>query len=71
MQLAQISVRVFGGAEVGLADDFDQRYARAIEIDQDAIGLVDVLAGVFLQMDARPGGCGWTAVAASSAQISI
>ena len=53
MQRAQICARILGAAHVGLADDLDQRHARAIEVDQRAIGLMDVFAGVFLEMDSR------------------
>ena len=70
-QFAQISSGLFGGAEVGLADDFHQGYARAVEIDQAAIGRVDVLAGVFLQVDADQADAGRAAVAGLTGQIDV
>ena len=50
-QLAQIAARFFRPAEIGLAHDLDQRHAGAVEVDQAVIRLVDILAGVFLQMN--------------------
>ena len=51
---AQISTGLGRGAEIGLADDFQQRHAAAIVVDQTAVaaGVVDVLAGVLFHVDA-------------------
>ena len=52
---AQISPGFFGGAHVGFADDFQQRHAGAVEIDQTrvAVGVVNIFAGVLFHVDAR------------------
>ena len=44
-----------GRANVGFADDFDQRDAAAVDVDQAVVGAVDVdqLAGVLFEVNAR------------------
>ena len=51
MQRAEVGARILGAAHVRFADDLDQRHSRAIEVDQRTVGLVDVLARVFLEMN--------------------
>ena len=53
-QLVEVSCRFFRGANVGTRDDFHQRYASAIEIDEGFAGaeIVDRFAGVLLQVEA-------------------
>ena len=56
LQFGQIGLGFGGRAQVGLADDFQQRRAGAIQVDA-AVGLagrfvVHALAGVFLQVGA-------------------
>ena len=55
LSVSQIGAGFRGGAQVGLADDFQQRHAGAIEIDEArvAMGVVDIFAGVFFHVDAR------------------
>ena len=56
LQLGQIGVRFVGAAQVGLADDFDERSATAVEIDIRVAGrigepVVDALAGIVFHVD--------------------
>ena len=53
-QRLEVLGRLVGGAQVGLADDLEQRHAGAVQVDQRAAAgrVVDVLAGVLLHVDA-------------------
>ena len=58
LQARQVFVGFVGRSDVGLADDFNQRHAGAVEVDGSLFGgvgkaFVQALAGVFFQMDAR------------------
>jgi hypothetical protein len=54
-QLAQIRASLGGSADIGLADDLEQRDAGAVVVDQAGVAvlIVNVLAGVLLHVDAR------------------
>ena len=58
LHLGEVGVGFVGAAHVGLADDFDQRRAAAVQVDVGvAVGIleavVDALAGVVFHVDAR------------------
>ena len=52
LRLRQTGVRLGRGAQVGSADDLDQRRADSVEVDEAALVRVHALAGVLLEVDA-------------------
>ena len=54
LQLFQAATRIGRRADVGLGDDFEQRNARAVQVDLGKAAVaVGQLAGIFLEMDPR------------------
>ena len=51
-QRLEVLARILGGAQLRVPDDLDERHARAVEVDVRSVLGVDVLARVFLEVDA-------------------
>src|SRR5207248_6532811 len=52
-QRLQVLARLFGAAQLRLADDLDQRNAAAVQVHVRAVRPVDVLPSVLFEVDAR------------------
>jgi len=63
-ELFEIGDDLAGGAEIGLRDDLDQRYAAPVIIDERAVfpWIVDKLTGILLHMDLMDADSSCTAV---------